>query len=90
MGDVVIRFDRVSKKYRLHQGWYFSLRDEAATLARRIVLGARLPRDEFWALRDVSFDVRRGETIGLIGANGAGKSTTLKILSRVTVPTPAW
>ena len=87
MGDVVIRFDRVSKKYRLHQGWYFSLRDEVATLARRLVLGARVPRDEFWALRDVSFDVRRGETIGLIGPNGAGKSTTLKILSRVTVPT---
>jgi ABC-type polysaccharide/polyol phosphate transport system ATPase subunit len=86
MGDVVIRFDRVSKKYRLHQGWYFSLRDEVATLARRLVLGARAPRDEFWALRDVSFDVRRGETIGLIGSNGAGKSTTLKILSRVTVP----
>ena len=86
MSDVLIRFDRVSKKYRLHQGWYFSLRDEAASLARRIFRGTGAPQDEFWALRDVSFDVRRGETIGLIGANGAGKSTTLKILSRVTVP----
>ena len=86
MSDVVIRFDRVSKKYRLHRGLYNTLRDEAASLARRIVLGSRRSRDEFWALRDVSFDVRRGETIGLIGANGAGKSTALKILSRVTVP----
>jgi ABC-2 type transport system ATP-binding protein len=86
MSDVVIRFDRVSKKYRLHQGWYFSLRDEAAALARRIFRGTGATRDEFWALKDVSFDVRRGETIGLIGSNGAGKSTTLKILSRVTVP----
>ena len=44
-------------------------------------------REELWALRDVSFDVRQGERIGLIGRNGAGKSTILKILSRITRPT---
>jgi len=85
--NVAIRFDAVSKKYLLRHSWYLSIRDEAMRLARRLLSGDRREADAFWALRDVSFDIRRGETIGLIGPNGAGKSTILKILSRVTTPT---
>ncbi len=84
-----IQFDGVWKKFRRGEV-HDSLRDLIPALARRMVGGGRtapeLARDEFWALHDVSFRVEPGQTLGVIGHNGAGKSTILKILTRILRP----
>jgi lipopolysaccharide transport system ATP-binding protein len=86
--DYAVRVDRISKLFRI--GAIRDPRTLREMLTDAVSLRSRRPRDEkrdLWALRDVSFDVRRGEAIGIIGQNGAGKSTLLKILSRITEPT---
>jgi lipopolysaccharide transport system ATP-binding protein len=87
MSDIAVRIENLSKLYHI------GARQEQPDMFREWLIGkfkrSRYDaRDEnLWALRDVSFDVKRGQVVGVIGRNGAGKSTLLKILSRITEPT---
>jgi lipopolysaccharide transport system ATP-binding protein len=100
MSDSSISVRDLRKRYRIGavQGTYRTLREtltdafvapvrKAASLLRGIPTGAAGLHEEIWALDGVSFDVQRGEVVGIIGRNGAGKSTLLKILTRITEPT---
>jgi ABC-type polysaccharide/polyol phosphate transport system ATPase subunit len=79
VSEDVIQFRSVSKRFRLHH--HRTLREFVPALLRGQAFS-----EPFYALRDVSFSVRRGETVGIVGRNGSGKSTVLKLIAGVTAP----
>jgi lipopolysaccharide transport system ATP-binding protein len=100
MTDTVIRADGLSKRFIIgHQIERDGLLREAMTTGARALFRKGVDflkgratstpgqTEEFWALRDLNFEIRRGEVVSIIGHNGAGKSTLLKVLSRITEPT---
>ncbi len=88
MSNVALRMEHVYKKFRKGE-MYNSLRDLLPALTGRMFQQRELQEGhhDFWALQDLSFEVPHGEAFGIIGHNGAGKSTALKILSKIMKPT---
>ena len=97
MNDMAIRVENVYKEYRLGAIGGATLKGEIQSKIAKLrhqedpnrKIGEREygKNERFLALKDLSFDVKKGETLGIIGQNGAGKSTILKLICRVTAPT---
>src|SRR5438874_1309003 len=75
-----VEVHELSKHFRLNHARYSSLKE-------RVIHFGRVPYEEFWALREMDFEVAQGETLGMLGHNGSGKSTLLKCIAGILQPT---
>ena len=98
MSDIAVKVENLGKKYVIgHRGQEYARFNEylsgiGKTILRRLKnplkpYDVSLELEDFWAVRNVSFELKKGDRLGIIGHNGSGKSTTLKMLSRITTPT---
>lgn len=88
MSDVLIKVEHVSKKYckSLKESMFYGASDIGRNLLGLRSHSDQLRKNEFWSVDDVSFEVRRGETLGLVGPNGCGKTTMLKMINGIFWP----
>ena len=86
--DILIRVEEVSKKFcrELKRSLLYGVQDIISELCPLSLQNRKLRKDEFWANKEISFEVKRGQCLGLIGRNGAGKSTLLKMLNGLVKP----
>ena len=98
MSDIAVKVENLGKKYVIgHRGGEYARFNEYLTGIGKNILrrlknplkpyDVSLELEDFWAVRNVSFELKQGDRLGIIGHNGSGKSTTLKMLSRITTPT---
>ena len=87
MSDTAVSFNNVSKRYFIGEHSIRTLRDDLSHWIGRLLNKGAESQKELWALKEVSFQIKNGESVGLVGPNGSGKTTIFKLISRISLPT---